>query len=86
MKTLLTLFAILLLSCAPKGIRLTQAQLEDTAGVTHAPFDTLTAYRKMPGSPRNVTVQGYYRKDSTFVPAHTRSDRRTRAEIGAGMR
>ena len=81
MKTLTVLIGILLLSCAPKGIRLTEAQLNDTAGVTHSTFDTLAAYRKMPGGPKTVTVQGYYRSDSTYVPAHTRTARRTKAEM-----
>ncbi len=82
MKHILTLIsALFLLSCAPKGVRITAAELEDTAGITAAPFDTLAAYRKMPGGERTVTVQGYYRADSTFVPAHTRTARRTKAQM-----
>lgn len=82
MKSIFAICAIsMLLSCAPRTGYITEAQLQDTAFVTGAPFDTLTAYRKAPGGEKTVQVSGYYRKDSTYVPAHARTERRTNAEM-----
>jgi hypothetical protein len=69
---------ILAASCAHTNtITLSPAQVANTTGTTQAPLDTLAAYRKMPGQPKTVWVNGYYRQDSTFIKGHYRSGRTT---------
>ena len=75
MRFLTLLFIIFCASCAPKTHYITEAQLREPTPFSSEPFDTLTAYRKAPGQPKTVHVQGYYRKDSTYVAGHKRSAR-----------
>lgn len=72
MKSLLLLLLFTLLSCAPRGHYLTTAQVRDTTAQAGT-FDTLSAYRKAPGAPRNVKVKAYTKKDGTVVKEHYRS-------------
>jgi len=68
-----SVIAVLFFSCAAPGtVTLTPVQLEPESTAS-APLDTLAAYRKYPGSPKTEYVQGYYRKDSTFVNGYWRS-------------
>lgn len=67
---LLTLFII---SCAgPQQGYITAAQMQDTTA-QHGTFDTLAAYRKYPGAPKNTKVKAYTRKDGRHVQEHYRS-------------
>jgi hypothetical protein len=72
MKPILFLLFITLLSCAPRGHYLTTAQVRDTTAQAGT-FDTLSAYRKAPGAPRNIKVHAYTKKDGTVVKEHYRS-------------
>jgi hypothetical protein len=70
---LLFFFAV---SCAPRPHTISQAQVEqDTTSIAHEPMPLLHAYRKKPGEAKTVQVEGYHRKDSTYVDAHTRTAR-----------
>ncbi len=74
MKFLLPFIALLLLSCStgPRQGHITATQLKDTTAIAGT-FDTLAAYRKMPGQPKTVIVKEYLKKDGTHVKAHTRT-------------
>ncbi|MFP9114284.1 hypothetical protein ACLI1A_10085 [Flavobacterium sp. RHBU_3] len=68
-------FSLLLISCRAKNvIKLNDERINETGG-TEQPLDTLAAYRKMPGKPKTVHVDGYYRKDSTYVKEHWRTEK-----------
>ena len=68
----LILLSLMCLSCGPRLATIPAADLE-APGTTEAPFDTLAAWRKYPGQPKNRQVRGYYRKDSTYVKGYVRS-------------
>lgn len=76
MKPITLLILVFFISCAPHTGTLTQAQVEqDTINTAHEPMPVLHAYRKKPGEPKTVQVQGYYKKDSTYIQPHARSAR-----------
>jgi len=61
---------LLFMSCSHY---ITEKQVANDAPSTSAPFDTLAAYRKMPGAQKDITVHGYYKKDSVYVRSYKRS-------------
>lgn len=77
MKAFLLTSILVFLSCkAPeRNFYLTESQVKNDTIVETGTFDTLAAFRKMPGEPKTVYVEGYYRKDSTYVAPHYRSEK-----------
>ena len=70
---LFLLTACFYMSCSSGTGTISERRVLNDTIVTMEPFDTLAAYRKMPGQAKSVDVRGYYRKDSTYVAPHKRT-------------
>ena len=64
------LLLLLIVSCGSH--HLTDSQISNDSP-QYETFDTLAAYRKMPGQSKDVSVKGYVRKDGDSVKPYKRS-------------